>query len=74
MSSASVFPKQERERWEAYLSAAYHAFILIVAKGAFIADTDEGGGAHVAVTDRTFAVAFIAETTDGDAGLLAAHY
>lgn len=56
------------------LSTAYHALILVIAKGAFVADTDEGCRAHVAVADGAFAVAFVAETTDGDAGLLAAHY
>ncbi|KAI0389875.1 hypothetical protein F5Y17DRAFT_469364 [Xylariaceae sp. FL0594] len=31
-------------------------------------------GAHVRITDRTLAVALVAEPTDGDARLLAAHY
>lgn len=73
-SSVSVSPGQQKGGWEAYLSTAYHALILVIAKGAFVADTDEGCRAHVAVADGAFAVAFVAETTDGDAGLLAAHY
>ena len=59
---------------KAYLPTANHALILVIAKGAFVADADEGRGAHVAIADGAFAVAFVAETTDGDAGLLAAHY
>ena len=58
----------------AYLAAAHDAFVLVVAEGAFVADADEGGGADVAVADGAFAVAFVAEAADGDAGLLAAHY
>lgn len=58
----------------AYLAAAHDAFVLVVAKGALVADADESCGAHVAVADGAFAVAFIAEAADGDAGLLAAHY
>lgn len=56
------------------LAAAYDAFVLVVAKGTLIADAREGRGAHVRVADGTFAVAFVAETADGDASLLAAHY
>lgn len=50
------------------------AFVLVVAERAFVADAYEGGGPHVGVTDGTFAVTFVAEAADGDAGLLAAHY
>ena len=71
--------KEEKkgERWgggEAHLSAAHDALVLVVAKGAFVADTDEGRRAHIAVADGALAVALVAETADGDAGLLAAHY
>ena len=58
----------------AYLATAYHTFILVVAKGAFVTDADESCGAHVAVADGAFAVAFVAETADCYARLLAAHY
>ena len=57
----------------AYLTTAYHALILIVAKGAFVADTDECCGSHVAIADGAFAVAFVAKAADGYTGLLAAH-
>jgi hypothetical protein len=56
-----------------YLATADEAFVLVVAKGAFVADADEGCGADVTVAYRTLAVAFIAETTDGNACRLAAH-
>lgn len=56
------------------LSTAYNTLILVITKGAFITDTDECCRAHVAIADGAFTVAFVAETTDGDAGLLAAHY
>ena len=55
-------------------AAAHDAFVLVVAEGALVADAHEGGGTHVGVADGTFAVAFVAEAADGDAGLLAAHY
>ena len=55
------------------LSAAHHALILVVAKGAFVADSDEGGWADVAIADGTFAVTLVAEPADCYAGLLAAH-
>lgn len=54
-------------------TAADDALVLIVAKGALVADTGEGGRAHIRVANGTFAVAFVAEAADGDAGLLAAH-
>lgn len=69
-----LFLRAREGEEEAYLSAAYHALVLVVAEGAFVADADEGRRAHVAIADGAFAVAFVAETTDGDAGLLAAHY
>lgn len=56
------------------LSTANDAFVLVVAEGALVADADEGGGADIGVADGTFAVAFVAEAADGDAGCFAAHY
>lgn len=56
------------------LAAAYDALVLVVAKGAFVADARERRGAHVRVADGALAVAFVAQAPDGDAGLLAAHY
>jgi len=55
-------------------AAAHDAFVLVVAERAFVADAGEGCGAHVGVADGTFAVAFVAETAEGDAGGFAAHY
>lgn len=55
------------------LAAAHNALILVVAKGTLIADAYEGRRTHVRVADGTLAVAFVAESADGDAGLLAAH-
>jgi hypothetical protein len=56
-----------------YLSTTDYTLVLIVSEAAFVADTDEGGGPHVGIADRTFAVAFVAQTADGNAGLLPTH-
>ena len=53
--------------------AAHDALVLVVAEGAFVADSDEGCGADVAVADGAFAVTFVAEAADCYAWLLAAH-
>lgn len=55
------------------LAAADDAFVLVVAEGAFVADAHEGRGADVGVADGAFAVAFVAEAAEGDAGHFAAH-
>ena len=47
-------------RWDAYLSATDNTFILVVAKRAFVTDTDERCRAHVAIADGTLAVTFVA--------------
>lgn len=61
--------------WEhAHLATAYHALVLVVAERALIADPHEGCRAHVAVTDWALSVALVAEASDGDSGLLPAHY
>lgn len=62
------------ERVRDALAAAHDALVLVVAEGALVADAREGRGPHVAVADGAFAVAFVAEAADGDAGLFAAHY
>ena len=46
---------------------------MIVAKGAFIADSNESCRTNVGIADRTFAVAFVTKSTDGDTRLLPAH-
>lgn len=61
------------ERITDSLPTADGTLVLVVAEGALIADTDEGGWAHVGVTDGAFAVAFVTQAADGDSGLLAAH-
>lgn len=55
------------------LPATHDALILVVAEGALVADADEGGRAHVGIAHGAFAVAFVAQAADGDAGLFAAH-
>ena len=70
---ASIRPPREG-REEAYLSATDNTFILVVAKGAFVTDTDKCCGTHVAIADGAFAVTFVAETTDCYAWLLTTHY
>jgi hypothetical protein len=52
---------------------AHHALVLIVSERALVADPDESRGSHVGVADGALAVAFVAETADGDAGGLATH-
>jgi len=61
-----------RKNWK-YLAAAHDTLVLVVTKGAFVTDTDESGWANVAVTDWALAVAFVAEASDRDASLFAAH-
>ena len=61
------------EGYPTYLSAADDAFVLVVAKGALVADANQSRRSHVAVANRTLAVAFVAEAADGDACRLAAH-
>ena len=56
------------------LAAAHDAFVLVVAEAALVADAHERGGAHVRVAHGAFAVAFVAEAAQGDAGGFAAHY
>jgi hypothetical protein len=55
------------------LAAADDALVLVVSEAALIADSDQSGGAHVGVADGALSVTLVAEATDGDAGLLAAH-
>lgn len=55
------------------LAAADDTFVLVISKAAFIADAHERGRPDVTITDGAFAVALVAETTDSDAWLLAAH-
>jgi hypothetical protein len=54
-------------------AAAHDALVLVVAEGALVADARERRGAHVGVAHGAFAVAFVAQAADGDAGLLSAH-
>ena len=43
----------------AYLATAHDTLILVVAKGAFVANSHKSRGTHVAVTHGTLAIAFI---------------
>ena len=45
-------------------SATNYALVLIVAKGALIADSNKSGRPYVGVADRAFAVALIAEPAE----------
>jgi len=55
-------------------ASAHDAFVLVVAKGTFVADAHKGCRSHVRVADRALAVAFVAESAQRDAWLFAAHY
>lgn len=54
-------------------STTNDTLVLIVAEGALIADAHESGRSNIRVADWTLAVAFVAESTDGDACCLATH-
>ena len=56
------------------LPTAHDTLVLVVAKGALVTDAGQGRGTHVGVADGTFAVAFVAQAPDVDAGQFAAHY
>lgn len=62
--------------WKVYetdLATAYDTLVLIVSEGAFVADSGKRGRTDVAVANWTLPVTFVAETSDGNACLLAAH-
>jgi hypothetical protein len=61
------------ERVRDTLTTTDDTLVLVVSEAALIADAHKGGRADVGIADWTFAVTFIAETADGNAGLLAAH-
>ncbi|KAK4233793.1 pinin/SDK/memA/ protein conserved region-domain-containing protein [Achaetomium macrosporum] len=56
------------------LAAAHHALVLVIAEAAFVAYSDQRRRPHVRVAHRALAVALVAEPSDGNAGLFAAHY
>ena len=60
-------PGKQMKRDLTYLAAAHDTFVLVVAEGAFVADSYESGWTDVGVAYWAFAVAFVAETADGDA-------
>ena len=62
------------ERVRDTLAAADDALVLEVTKAALVAYPNQRGRAHVGVANGAFAVAFVAKSADGDAGLLSAHY
>jgi hypothetical protein len=55
-------------------ATADDALVLVVAEGTLVADAHERRRPHVAVAHGAFAVAFVAESSDADAGCFAAHY
>jgi hypothetical protein len=55
------------------LSSTDDTFVLVIAEGAFVADTDQRCWSNIAVTHWTFAIAFVAKAAYRYAGLLAAH-
>ena len=55
------------------LTAAHHAFVLVVAKRAFVANPHQSSRADIAIADGTFAIAFVAKTPDGYSWLFSAH-
>lgn len=57
-----------------YLATAYNAFVLIVAKGAFVANPDEGRRSNITIAYRAFTITLVAQTSDCNARLLSAHY
>ena len=61
------------ERITDTFATADDTFILVIAERAFVADPNKGGRSHIGIANRAFAVAFVAETTDGDSGSLATH-
>lgn len=61
------------ERVRYAFAAAHDALVLVVAEAALVADANERGRAHVRVANWAFAVALVAEASDGDAGLFTAH-
>jgi len=48
------------------LSSAYYTLVLVISKTTFIADAYEGCGSDVGIANRAFAVALVAETSDGN--------
>jgi hypothetical protein len=55
------------------LAAADDALVLVISIGTFVANAQERCRSHVRVADGAFAIAFVTQAADGDAGLLAAH-
>lgn len=55
------------------LTTAHDALVLVVTKGALVADADQSRWTHVGIADGAFAIALVAEPADGDTGLLSAH-
>ena len=60
-------------RYLTYLATADHAFVLVVAERAFIADSDKSRRSNITITNRAFPITLIAETTYCYARLFAAH-
>lgn len=76
LSNNNVSRRFSHHGWryeQTYLTTTDHTFILVVTEGTFVTDTDESRRTNIAITDGTFAIAFIAETANSYTWLLAAH-
>jgi hypothetical protein len=59
--------------YQTYLSTTNNALVLVIAKTAFVADSYQGCWPDVGIANWAFTVAFIAETSNRNTGLFAAH-
>jgi hypothetical protein len=54
-------------------ATANDTFVLVIAKGAFVANAHQRGRSYIAVAYGTLSIALVAEPTDGNASLFATH-
>jgi uncharacterized hydantoinase/oxoprolinase family protein len=57
-----------------HIATADNTLVLVVAEGALVTDMRDSRRSDVAVANWAFAVALVAEASDGDASLFAAHH
>jgi hypothetical protein len=55
-------------------AATDDTFVLVITERTFITDACQSRRSNVGIAHRTLPVAFVAQSADGDSGLLAAHY
>ena len=68
-----VSDHRECKRTVTYLTATNNTLVLVISERALVADAHECCRAHIGIADWTLSIALIAESTDGNASLLAAH-